>query len=339
MTKGMVLAAGVGSRLEPLSHYLPKPLVPVLNVPVISHIISILKRHGITQVISNTHYLADTLIDYFQQKPHTGIELQFKFEAELTGDAGGVRACRDFLEEDTFVVIMGDLITDADLTRLLRAHKSKGAIATIGIKTVPDVTRFGVVLRDQDGFIKAFQEKPGAHEAMSHEVSAGIYILEPDVFKYMPETGVYGFGRQLFPLLVKQGLPVLGEDIGGYWSDIGTLTDLFRANMDALTGKIAIRRKGLLKVYPGIHLGENILIGEQVTIGKGSRIGERSIIGDRCKIGENAVLENCVVFFGSQIEDGRTLKNCIYAFNEEIPINLDGPVATAGSKLLKDKQA
>ena len=332
MTKGMILAAGVGSRLEPISHFMPKPLVPVLNKPVISHILSVLKRHGISQIISNTHYLSDTLLKYFQDRPLYGMDIQFRYEPELTGDAGGVRACRDFLEGDTFVVIMGDLITDTDIGHLVRTHKSKKALATIGVRTMPDVARFGVMARDNEGFIKTFQEKPKAGEAISHEISTGIYVLEPEIFNYIPETGVYGFGRQLFPSLVSQGLPVLGVEISGYWSDIGTLTDLFKANMDALSGKIAIRKRTRLtnEPFPGVHLGKEILIGNQVTIGRGSTIGENSIIGDDCKIGTNVTLENCVLFADSQIESGRTLTNCLYAFNELIPIESDSPVETAG---------
>jgi mannose-1-phosphate guanylyltransferase len=334
MTKAMVLAAGVGSRLEPISHYMPKPLVPVLNKPVISHILSVLRRHGINQVISNTHYLADTLVNFFQTRPLTGMELQFRYEAELTGDAGGVRACRDFLEDETFVVIMGDLITDVDIGRLLKAHREKGALATIGVKASEDVSRFGVVLRDEQGFIKGFQEKPKPEEALSNEISAGIYILEPEVFRHIPETGVYGFGRQLFPSLVSAGLPVLGEDIGGYWSDIGTLTDLFKANMDGLTGKISVRKRVRPRneVFPGVRLGKDVLIGEHVKIGAGSVIGEGSIIGDGCSIAENVTVENCVMFAECCIPAGAALRNCIYAFDELISIECESAFVGAAGK-------
>jgi len=321
MTKAMVLAAGVGSRLEPISSYIPKPLVPVLNRPVVSHILSGLRKHNISKVIMNTHYLSEKLMDYFQNNQFPGMELQFRFEAELSGDAGGVRACREFFDDGTFVVIMGDLMTSADITRLLNAHKEKKAIATIGVKKMQDVTRFGVMRRDANGFIKEFQEKPKAEEAISHDISTGIYILEPEVFDHIPASGMYGFGKQLFPTLVEKGLAVLGEDIGGYWSDIGTLAELFRGNMDALSGAMEVEKpenhRGL---YNMAQIADNVMIGANVEMGEGVVIGERSIIGDGCVIGKNASLRDCVVLGGSHIEEGLVLKNCIYAFGEHVEI-------------------
>lgn len=183
MTRAMVLAAGVGSRLDPISQHIPKPLVPVLNTPVISHILHLLHDHGIREVIANTHYLASMLTGYFDLNPFEGMSIEFLHEDVLSGDAGGVRTARSFLENDTFLVIMGDLITNADISDLIQAHKRKKALATIGIKKMKDVTRFGVLLRDEQGFIKAFQEKPKADEAISNEISTGIYVLEPRVFE------------------------------------------------------------------------------------------------------------------------------------------------------------
>ncbi len=324
MTKAMVLAAGVGSRLEPVSHHIPKPLVPVLNIPVISHILYGLQKHGINEVIANTHYLADTLSEYFQKNSPEGISVELLEEKELSGDAGGVRACRAFLDSETFVVIMGDLLTNADISRLLMAHKEKGAIATIGLKRVENVSRFGVARRDQDGFIKEFQEKPEPGREISNDISTGIYILEPEVFEHIPKSGVYGFGRQLFPLLVKKGLKVLGENIDGYWSDIGTLTDLYKANMEALNGKFQLARKApeCKQDFPDIKFEGTYLLGEKLQIGKNSMIGNNCIIGNDSVIGENVQLKNCLVFSDSQIESGSIIENCIFAFGELIPLEL-----------------
>lgn len=318
----MILAAGVGSRLEPVSHFIPKPLVPVLNVPVIEHILHGLEIHGISNVVANTHYLADTLLKHFEHNCDLNLKPTFLHEPELTGDAGGVRACREFLEGDTFVVIMGDLITNADIGKLIEAHKRKKAIATIGVKEMPDVTRFGVVRRDKDGFIKEFQEKPKVEEAISKDISTGIYVLEPEVFKHIPPAGVYGFGRQLFPALVKAGLPVLGEDIHGFWSDIGTLEDLFISNMNALIGKIPVSKPAnhTEGPYSGARISGEILIGNNTSIGEGSIVTYRNIIGNNCIIGKNVYLENCLVFSDSKIPAGTHLKNSIYAFNEIVPM-------------------
>ena len=156
----MVLAAGVGFRLDPLTTLLPKPLVPVANTPVMEHILRLLARHGLTDVCANLHYLPGNIVDYFGTGSRMGVNLHFKHEPQLTGDAGGVRACREFLEDDTFLVTMGDLVTDADLSYVIDRHKQKGALASIAIKAVPheDVCRFGVVLTNQDGFITGFQK-------------------------------------------------------------------------------------------------------------------------------------------------------------------------------------
>src|SRR3990167_6567846 len=158
--KAMVLAAGVGSRLDPLTMQIPKPLVPVANRPVMEHILRLLKHHGVGQVISNLHYLPEKLVEYFGDGSALGLNMQFYLEEKLSGDAGGVRGCREFLGDETFLVLMGDLLTDVNLSHLVRQHKLKGAIATIAVKQVADVSQFGVVLTDEQGFITGFQEKP-----------------------------------------------------------------------------------------------------------------------------------------------------------------------------------
>lgn len=322
MTKAMVLAAGVGSRLDPISQHIPKPLVPVLNKPVIEHVLDCLKLHGIEDVVANTHYLSELLCSYFNSNPVEGIKLNWVYEPELSGDAGGVRACRKFLGDESFLVVMGDLFTNADLSAVLAAHKAAKALVTIGVKKVEDVSRFGVMLRDKSGFIKAFQEKPKPEEAISNEISTGIYVLEPEVFDYIPASGIYGFGRQLFPKLVEAGLPVLGHEIEGHWSDIGTLQDLFNANMEALRGKFQILnpRKSEHGLVAGCAQSSRVFLGKNVSLGPGSKIGENCIIGDDCRIESSVSLENALVFPGSEIESGRNLNSCIFAFGDQIPM-------------------
>jgi mannose-1-phosphate guanylyltransferase/mannose-1-phosphate guanylyltransferase/phosphomannomutase len=239
--RAMVLAAGVGTRLDPLTTQIPKPLVPVANRPVMQHILELLKQHGITDIASNLHYQPEKIRDYFGDGGKFGIELQYKLETELSGDAGGVRACRKFLQDDTFIVLMGDLLTDCDLTKVIAEHKRKKALATIAVKQVEDVSHFGVVVRDANGFITGFQEKPSPQEALSNYASCGIYVLEPEIFDHIPQTGSYGFGRQLFPTLVDEGHPVLGVSIDEYyWSDVGTIDQYWQSNLDALCGRVKI---------------------------------------------------------------------------------------------------
>jgi mannose-1-phosphate guanylyltransferase len=319
--KAMVLAAGVGSRLDPLTSQLPKPLVPIANRPVLELILRLLKKHGCQDVVSNLHYLPDKIRNYFGDGSSLGINLDFRYEATLSGDAGGVRACRDFFGQDTFIVLMGDLLTDADLSRIYAEHKRKGALATIGITRVEDVSQFGVVVRDSEGFIKGFQEKPAPEEALSDFASTGIYVLEPEVFDYIPATGSFGFGRQLFPLLVEQGLPLLSVDLQSYWSDVGTVHQYKQSNFDALEGALKIepalvrQELGYLapgsKIEPGVVVNGTLMLGRRSKLGSGARIKGRVIIGENCRIERNAFLEDTIVWSNSVVEENASLSNCI----------------------------
>ena len=178
-TKALVLAAGVGTRLDPLTKSVPKPLVPVANRPVMEHVLRLLKRHGVNEVAANLHYMADKMPEYFNGVKDLGQKLHFVHEKELSGDAGGMRACKKFLKDSTFVVLMGDIITDIDITYIVQKHKRSGAIASIALKTVEDVQHFGVAKLDRDGRIIQFQEKPKLEEAISNLASTGIYVFEP----------------------------------------------------------------------------------------------------------------------------------------------------------------
>jgi mannose-1-phosphate guanylyltransferase len=313
--KAMVLAAGVGSRLDPLTSETPKPLVPVVNVPIMEHILKLLSVHGFTDICANVHYLPERIIDYFDNGSALGLDLKFLLEENLSGDAGGIRACRKFLDGSSFLVLNGDLLTDADLTLVVREHKRKKAIATIAVKHVDDVSHFGVALLGKEGFITGFQEKPAAHEALSNLISTGIYVLEPEIFKFIPSEGDYGFGRQLFPLLVKQDLPVLGVEIDGYWSDVGTLAQYRLSNFDALQGKIKVDLPGRLVtsstgtirkmdsaiVEEGSVIEGDLMIGAKSIIKRGARIKGTVVIADNCVIESGAEISDSVIWSGVHI--------------------------------------
>jgi len=319
--KAMVLAAGVGSRLDPLTTAVPKPLVPVANRPIMELILELLKRHGITEVFSNLHHLPDQLIRYFGDGSRIGMKLRFHHEEELSGDAGGVRACRAFLEDGTFIVLMGDLLTDADLTSIVAEHKKKGALATIGLKAVDDVSQFGVALTDDQGFITGFQEKPNPSEALSNLASTGIYVFEPEIFEHIPGEGVYGFGRQLFPSLLEKGAPVLGFEFKSYWSDVGTINQYRLSNFDALEGRINVEfagkqtPQGFLADGAVIESGCNIdgllLLGKNSRLESGVEVRGRVIVGDDCVVGKNARLADSVIWAGSNVEPGAELHNSV----------------------------
>lgn len=324
--KAMVLAAGVGSRLDPLTSCLPKPLVPVANFPVMEHLLNLLKSHGFTDVIANLHYLPECLIEYFGDGKKFGTNIQFRVEEKLSGDAGGVRYCRDFLEDGTFIVLMGDLLTDADLSYIVAEHKRKKAIASIGLKRVDDVSRFGVAVLDDNDFIVGFQEKPSKEEALSNLASTGIYILEPEVFNYMPESGDYGFGRQLFPSLVKAGLPVLGVPIESYWSDVGTIEQYQTSNFDVLSGQFKANlpgyrqeRRGSYSLYlaDGAEIDSSVEIAGNVIVGKGAQVkagvtlAGNVVIGAGSVVGADCRLVNTILWPDSKVADATTFDGVI----------------------------
>ncbi|KNZ70042.1 nucleotidyltransferase [Thermincola ferriacetica] len=237
--KAMIMAAGVGSRLDPLTRTLPKPMVPIQDKPLMEHIINLLRHYGIRDIIANLHYLPGVIKSYFGDGSDFGVKLLYSEEQNLMGTAGGVKNNEWFLDE-TFVVISGDALTDIDLADFVRYHRQKKALATIALKRVAEVERFGVVVTGEAGKIAAFQEKPRKEEALSNLVNTGIYIFEPEIFKYIPEHQVYDFGKQLFPLLVKEGLPFYGYPMDGYWRDIGTLESYRQAREDAACGKVKL---------------------------------------------------------------------------------------------------
>ena len=330
-TRAMVLAAGVGSRLDPLTSQVPKPLVPVLNVPVIEHIFKLLAKHGVTDVCANLHYLSEQIIEYCGTGERFGLNLTLKPEPKLSGDAGGVRFCREFLEGGTFMVIMGDLLTDADLTSIINTHKSKKALASIAVKAVPneEVSSFGVVVRNEDGFITGFQEKPKPEEALSNMISTGIYIFEPEVFNYIPKEGDFGFGRQLFPQLVKEGLPVLGIEIMNYWSDVGSIQQYRESNFDALEGLVAVDRPGTrteidraevwlgegATIEDGCIMEGTVLIGKNSRVSRGTSLSGRVVIGDNCVIEHHAHLHDTLVWSGTRVEANAHVENSVIGYN------------------------
>lgn len=347
--RAMVLAAGVGSRLEPLTNQVPKPMVPVGNRPVLEHLLGLLKTHGFNEIYSNLHYMPDQIREYFGDGSRFGVSLQYLYERELTGDAGGVRACKDFLGGSTFIVLMGDLLTDANLTEVVAQHKAKGAMATIALKEVDDVSHFGVAVTDKDGFITGFQEKPQPHEALSKYASTGIYVLEPEVFNHIPPSGSYGFGRQLFPQLVADGHKVLGVPIDRYyWSDVGTITQYRLSNFDALEGRVKINVPGTQKdfgyiqenaqISPDAEIEGKLLLGKNSRISAGARIKGCVLIGDNCTVGENAHLENTIIWSNSNVGKGAVLRDCVFGSHYTVAAgSTQDAVASVSSELLKMK--
>lgn len=339
--KAMIMAAGVGSRLMPLTLDIPKPMVPMGNRPLMEIIVELLRQQGVTEMIANLHYHAGIIENYFGNGSDFGVSMHYSPEKELMGTAGGVKLCEWFLD-DTFVIVSGDALTDINLEALVADHRAKGAIATIALKEVPDVEHFGVVVCDENGRIIKFQEKPRPEEALSHLANTGIYVFEPEIFKYIPPHQFYDFGKQVFPQLVKLGAPFYGKAIDEYWCDIGSLATYRQAHSDLLTGKLKIVPRGrLLRTDAatilwgeGASLGEEIVFSGQITIGPGCSVEnkvhlENSVLWAGVKVGAGAAIRDALV--GKDCTLGRKVKinpgavvasGCVLDDNLEIAQNL-----------------
>jgi mannose-1-phosphate guanylyltransferase/mannose-1-phosphate guanylyltransferase/phosphomannomutase len=312
----MVLAAGLGTRLRPLTYEITKPMVPVLDRPVMEHIVDLLDRHGFQEVIANLHYFPETIREHF------GERLSYRVEPELLGTAGGVRACADFFGEEPFVIISGDALTDIDLGALAERHRQSGGVATLAVKQVADTREYGVVLHDREGRITGFQEKPSPDEALSDLGNCGIYVFSPEIFDYFPDRPFVDWAKDVFPVLLENDVPFHIHEVREYWNDIGSLAELRRGTFDALRGELRLQvdgqeaRPGVI-VAGGSQLPEDVeiegpaWIGRDVRIGSGVRLMGPLVLGDGASVGERAQLRDSIVFPGTHVVEESILIGAI----------------------------
>ena len=287
--KAFILSAGYGTRLEPLTLAVPKPMTPIVNLPTMQHNLELLKKYGFTEIMANLHYYPEQIENYFGDGHALGINLSYSFEEELLGTAGGVKCMAKEIKEvkETFLVLSSDALTDINLAKLLAYHKEKKALATLALAKVSDVKEFGVVVQDDSGRIVGFQEKPAPEAALSDLANAGIYVFEPEILDLIPD-GFYDFGKQLFPLLVEKKAAIYGYPMVEYWSDVGGLDKYIQASYDAM--------KGLVQIHiPGKKVASSTWLGKEVKIDPSARFEGSVIIGDRCTIGKNVYLKDAVI--------------------------------------------
>jgi mannose-1-phosphate guanylyltransferase/mannose-1-phosphate guanylyltransferase/phosphomannomutase len=313
----MVLAAGLGTRLRPLTYEIPKPMVPVLDRPVMAHIVDLLDKHGFEDVIANLHYFPDTIRDYF------GDRLEYRYEEELLGTAGGVRNCSDFLTQSgAFLIISGDALTDIDLRAMENRHREAGGIATLAVKRVANTREYGVVIHDADGRIGGFQEKPSPEEALSDLGNCGIYMFEPEIFDHFPPEPFVDWAHDVFPALLERDIPFYIHEIDDYWNDVGSLDELKSGTFDALTGELHLDIHGD-EIADGVRAGDGsefagvtnieppVWIGEDVQIGADVRLTGPVVIGDGSRIGAGAALKDSIVLPGTDVAESAILIGAI----------------------------
>lgn len=328
--KAMILAAGKGTRVRPITYTIPKPMIPILQKPVMEFLLELLRQHQFDQIMVNVSHLANEIENYFRDGQRFGVEIAYSFEGrivdgelvgEALGSAGGMRRIQDFnpFFDDTFVVLCGDALIDLDLTEAVKWHREKGSIATVIMKTVPkeEVSSYGVVVTDENSRIKTFQEKPSVEEALSNCINTGIYIFEPEVLNYIPSNTEYDIGSQLFPKLVEMGAPFYGIAMDFEWVDIGKVPDYWYAIRSVLKGEIKNVQVPGHETLPGIYTGLNVAvnwdkvdiqgpvyIGGMTRIEDGAKIIGPTMIGPNCCVCSGAVVDNSVVFEYSRLGPG-----------------------------------
>lgn len=327
--KAMVLAAGLGTRLRPLTDLISKPMIPIANKPVMEHIIELLVEHGFDEVVCNLHWYPEAIKDYFGDGSKYNIKITYSYEPELLGTAGGVKKVEAFFEGQTFLILSGDALTDIDLTELMDFHRKKRGICTLVLTEIDDPSQYGVVITDDESRITGFQEKPLMGEAKSSLANSGIYVFEPDIFSHIPYGSFYDFGRDLYPKLLKAGIAYYGYKHNRYWNDVGSLDQYQQGNFDALEGKVKLNIPGM-QINEGIWLGKNcrieedvvmippLVIGNNCTIKKGAKLYGPIIIGDNTIIDERAIMYRGIKWGSGYIGKDASLIGAIIGYDTKI---------------------
>ena len=332
--KAMVLAAGKGTRLFPLTGEIPKPMAPVADTPIIRHIFDLLARHGVAEARVNVHYLADALLEaYGEESRVNGMKVRLVREEELTGTAGGVKRlagvtlASEF--DETFVVVSGDALTDVDIRDLIAFHKEKGALATIALHRVFDTSEFGVVEVDEEDNILSFQEKPVPVEAISTLANTGVYAFEPRALEYVPENAFFDFAKDVFPRFLEAKEKFVGYQGNFYWSDIGTLEAYRQAQYDVLSGKVRVKVPGEKRgetlwvgenaqIHPSAALEGYVVVGRDAVIGRGVVLSGDVTVGTDCWIRPNATIKRSILLPGASVGDGAYLEDCIVGHGYDV---------------------
>ena len=318
--KAVIMAGGEGTRLRPLSLGVPKPMTSLLGRPVMEHIINLLKSHGITDICVTLCYKPQAVMDYFGNGERLGVLLTWFTEDEPLGTAGSVKNCMEYLGDGDFLVIGGDCVCDLDLTALADFHRERRAAATLALYHHPAPLEYGLVLTDQEGRIERFVEKPGWGQVFTDQVNTGVYILSPAAMERVPEGEPFDFGRDLFPALLREGAPLCGLPLEGYWRDMGDCKAYLDCVCDALSGKVRLdmglprRQAGVWSARPipeGLNLVPPCWIGEDVELGRGCLVGPHAVLERGASVGERAMVQRSVLLENAAAGPRTTLYGAI----------------------------
>ncbi len=304
--KAVIMAGGFGTRIQPLTSNIPKPMIPLVNRPIMLHIVELLKKHNITDLVMLLYHQPDVIKNFFRDGTDFGVKITYVTPLQDLGTAGAVKSAEKFLDE-RFLIISGDLLTDFNLQKVIDFHAENKALATITLTSVKDPLQFGVVITDKHKRITQFLEKPGWGEVISDTINTGIYLLEPEIFKYIPAAENFDFSQDLFPLLLKNKAQLFGYPVKGYWRDIGNTDSYREAHHDIFRGKTNVR----------IDEPKQDQVGKDLRIGVDARIDDHAIlegtvvVGDNTQILGGAQLKDSVVGRNCTIEAGVRLTRCV----------------------------
>jgi len=317
--KAVILVGGEGTRLRPLTYDLPKPMVPICGKPFAQYQLELIKKHGINEVIFSLGYKWDSFEDYFKEGSDMGMKIHYVVEDSPLGTAGAIKNVEDYIDDDAFLVFNGDILSEMDLTDIIKFHRQKKSKSTIVLTPVDNPCIYGVVELDENQRIERFTEKPKPEEVRSNQINAGLYVLEPEILNRMERGINYSIERQIFPAMLEEGESMYGYKYPDYWMDIGNPFKYLSANQDLLLGKMKYN-PGLIN---GIHKGKNVeiddgailkkplWIGDDVKIKDGVVIIGPAVINRGCEIGEGTTVNKALLWENTKIGNGCDLDSCL----------------------------
>lgn len=348
--RAVIIAGGSGTRLRPLTYNTPKPMVPLFGKPFLLYQIELLRDHGITEIVINLHYLSDSIKNVLGDGSKYGVKLYYSYESEPLGTAGAVKNAQEFFTDEPMLVFNGDVLTDIDLSAVIATHQRTQAKATLTLIRVQDPTQFGLVFLDADQRITRFHEKPTAEEAAMFKVdtvNAGIYVLDPDVFQYVPKNEPYMFERGLFPHLLNIDARMSGHVTDSYWIDIGNPAKYMEAHIDVLRGRVKVDMPATevernLWVAPGAHIDDSATVRGPAFIGPGAKIRHKAVINEYAVLDRNVIIDDratvahAVVGADTFVGEDALLQRCIVGRMSQIgpSCRLSGDVVLADESVI-----
>jgi mannose-1-phosphate guanylyltransferase / phosphomannomutase len=327
--KAVVMAGGEGTRLRPMTANQPKPMLPVVNRPIMEHVLRLLRKHGLTETVVTVQFLASIVRNYFGDGEDFGMSLQYATEETPLGTAGSVKNAEDALRDEPFLVISGDALTDIDLSDLIAFHKDNNALVTVALARVPDPLEFGIVIVDDDGKIQRFLEKPTWGQVFSDTVNTGIYVMEPEVLAEVPAGQVVDWSGDIFPKLLENGARLYGWIADGYWEDVGSHESYLKAQADVLSGRVNVEIDGF-EVSPGVWVAEGaevdpeavltgpLCIGDYAKLEAGAVVREFTVVGSNVIVKEGAFLHRAIVHNNVYVGRGAQLRGCVVGKNTDV---------------------